>query len=194
MATVGICAGYFTCDDSIHIACSIAWRLPFIIAAILAVALAISCLYLPESPRWLLYHNRRDEALRELKRLTLSRAEVEKDILTTAGRQDRSGVPWWHGLSAAFYRPHRARTGLGLFMLGMIQLCGIDGVLHVRLFLHPAKISGAGRPDHLLTIPTHSTHRSSSSKQVYQRGPHPSSHADSPRFLCLQSPYLRRSM
>ena len=130
MATAGICAGYFTCYGTIHIASSISWRLPFILEAAVAVGLAISCLYLPVSPRWLLLHGRRDDALRELERLNLTRAEVEKDILTAAGR-NRPRPSLWQGLSAVFTRQYRARTTLGLFILGMIQLCGIDGVIYV---------------------------------------------------------------
>ena len=130
MATTGICAGYFTCYGTIHIASSISWRLPFIIAAIIAVGLAISCLYLPESPRWLLLHGRKDDALRESERLNLSRVEVEKDMLTIATRS-QSQPSLRQGLSVLFYRQYRARTTLGLFILGMIQLCGIDGVLYV---------------------------------------------------------------
>ena len=130
MATAGICAGYFTCYGTIHIASSISWRLPFILEATLAVGLATSCLYLPVSPRWLLLHGRRDDALRESERLNLSRAEVEKDILTTASR-NQPRLPLWQGLTAIFHRRYRVRTALGLFILGMIQLCGIDGVLYV---------------------------------------------------------------
>ena len=130
MATAGTCAGYFTCYGTIHVASSLSWRLPFILEAILAVILAISCLYLPVSPRWLLLHDRRDEALHELERLNLSRAEVEKEILTTT-RERQSEVSIWHGLSVIFRRQYRAKTALGLFILGMIQLCGIDGVLYV---------------------------------------------------------------
>ena len=132
MATAGICAGYFTCYGTIHIASSISWRLPFILEATLAVGLAISCLYLPASPRWLLVNGRRDDALRESERLNLSRAEVEKDILTTASR-NQYRLSLWQGLSAVFHRRYRVRTTLGLFILGMIQLCGIDGVLYVGL-------------------------------------------------------------
>ncbi len=130
MATAGICCGYFTCYGTIHIASSISWRLPFILAAILGIILAISCLYLPVSPRWLLLHDRRDDALHQLGRLNLSRTEVEKEFLTTA-RQGQSKVSMWHGLSIIFRRQYRAKTALGLFILGMIQLCGIDGVLYV---------------------------------------------------------------
>lgn len=130
MATTGICAGYFTCYGTIHITSSISWRLPFIIAAIFAVGLAISCLYLPQSPRWLLLHGRKNDALRESERLNLSSAEVEKDMLKIATRS-QSQPTLWQGLSIVFYRRYRARTILGLFILGMIQLCGIDGVLYV---------------------------------------------------------------
>ena len=130
MATAGICAGYFTCYGTIHIASSISWRLPFIFMASLAVCLAMSCLYLPVSPRWLLLHGQREDALRESKRLHMSRAEVEKDVLTTA-RRDQSRQSLWQGLSAIFDQRYRVRTTLGIFILGMIQLCGIDGVLYV---------------------------------------------------------------
>ena len=130
MATAGICAGYFTCYGTIHISSSISWRLPFILEATVAVGLAISCLYLPISPRWLLLHGRREDALHESKRLNLSRAEVEKDILTKA-RRNESRQSLWRGLSAILHRQYRSRTTLGLFFLGMIQLCGIDGVLYV---------------------------------------------------------------
>lgn len=106
------------------------WRLPFILEAIVAVGLAFSCLYLPVSPRWLLLHGRRDDALRESERLNLTRAEVEKDILAVASR-NQPQQSLWQGLSAIFHRQYRVRTTLGLFILGMIQLCGIDGVLYV---------------------------------------------------------------
>ena len=106
------------------------WRLPFILEAVVAVGLAFSCLYLPVSPRWLLLHGRRDDDLRESERLNLTRAEVEKDILAAASRnQPQRSV--WQSLSAIFNRQYRVRTTLGLFILGMIQLCGIDGVLYV---------------------------------------------------------------
>ena len=130
LATAGICAGYFTCYGTIHMASSISWRLPFILEATIAVGLAVSCMYLPVSPRWLLLHGRRDEALRVSERLKLSRAEVEKDFLTTTSR-NQSRQSLWQGLSAVFRRRYRVRTTLGLFILGMIQLCGIDGVIYV---------------------------------------------------------------
>ena len=137
MATAGICAGYFTCYGTIDIASSIAWRLPFIIMAVLAIILAVSCLYLPSSPRWLLLRGRRDDAVQNSERLNISKAEVEKDILTIQTQQARAQPSLWKGLSVVFYRKYRARTSLGLFILGMIQLCGIDGVLYVSVVMIP---------------------------------------------------------
>src|SRR6195952_2794869 len=56
MATAGVCAGYFTCYGTIHISSSMAWRLSYIIQAVIGVVLAASCIMLPESPRWLILH------------------------------------------------------------------------------------------------------------------------------------------
>lgn len=130
MAACGICAGYFTCYGTIHVESSLSWRTPFIIQAVLGSILAMSCLYLPTSPRWLLLHHRREEALAALERLDIPQAEAEKDIL-------RPVAPGPHRkLSAGdfltiFHKQYRGQTMLGLFILGMIQLCGIDGVLYV---------------------------------------------------------------
>lgn len=92
--------------------------------------MTISCLYLPLSPRWLLLNHRREEALAALGRLDIPQAEAEKDIL----RPVAPGPP--RKLSAGdfmtiFKKQYRGQTMLGLFILGMIQLCGIDGVLYV---------------------------------------------------------------
>jgi MFS family permease len=130
MAACGICAGYFTCYGTIHIESPLSWRTPFIIQAILGAVLAASCLYLPTSPRWLLLNHRREEAVAALERLDIPQAEAEKDIL----RPVAPGPP--RKLSAGdfmtiFKKQYRGQTMLGLFILGMIQLCGIDGVLYV---------------------------------------------------------------
>lgn len=37
----------------------------------------------------------------------------------------------WRAVSDLFRKEYRFRTTLALFILGMIQLCGIDGVLYV---------------------------------------------------------------
>ncbi|RDW66928.1 hypothetical protein BP5796_09677 [Coleophoma crateriformis] len=127
MAAFGICAGYFTCYGSIHISSSLSWRLPFIIQSILAIVLAISCIYMPMSPRWLQLNNRSEEALRSIHRLDISPVEAEKDILRPRPVKE-----------------YRGRTMLAFFILGMLQLCGIDGVLYYAPILFTQAGLGAG--------------------------------------------------
>lgn len=130
MAAVGICAGYFTCYGSIKIDSSISWRLPFILMAATGILLAVSCLYLPPSPRWLIVNGRQEDAMRSLDRLNISRAEVERDISKLTARSG-SKLSTWQATRSIFQKKYRLRTILGLFVLGMVQLSGIDGVLYV---------------------------------------------------------------
>ena len=131
MATAGTCAGYFTCYGSINLASSISWRLPFILQTCFAIGLAVSCLYLPSSPRWLIHKGRQEDALREVERLDLSIHEFEQAISTTTETPNEPPMSFWQEFLMIFHQQYRMRTSLGLFILGMIQLSGIDGVLYV---------------------------------------------------------------
>lgn len=82
MACAGVCTGYFTCYGSIGIQSSMAWRLPYVIQGIISVFLVGSCFALPDSPRWLIAHGKREEALSALHRLEFSLDEAGRDILT----------------------------------------------------------------------------------------------------------------
>ena len=146
MTVTGICLGYFTCYGSIKIDSTLSWRLPFIMMAVGGTALALSCFCLPSSPRWLLLHNRRSEALWELERLNIPQAEAEKDILRPV-EGNQVEVPMWRAVAQIFQRRYRMRTTLGLFVLGMVQLSGIDGVIYVciRLLIIPSPQSRAFR-------------------------------------------------
>ncbi|KAI9827979.1 MAG: hypothetical protein M1819_006822 [Sarea resinae] len=133
LVTLGICTGYFTCYGSTRIPSSLSWRLPFIIQAAGGTVMAMTCVFLPNSPRWLMLHGRRDEAIFNIERLNLSAAEAEKDILQ-AGEESFRGNPRQtsliQGYLISFQKRYRSRTFLALFILGMVQLCGIDGILY----------------------------------------------------------------
>lgn len=76
-------------------------------------------------------HERREEALRSLERLGIEREEAEKDILNVRpGTMEERGMSGMEFLGI-FRKEYRERTMLGLFILGMVQLCGIDGVFYV---------------------------------------------------------------
>jgi MFS family permease len=55
-------AGSVVLLDPAHFAPDIGWRLAFLIGAALAVIIFVMRLWIPESPRWLMTHNRADEA------------------------------------------------------------------------------------------------------------------------------------
>ncbi|CAJ2502108.1 Uu.00g049610.m01.CDS01 [Anthostomella pinea] len=128
MATAGICAGYFTCYGSVSIKSDMAWRLPYIVQCFIAAALAWICMLLPDSPRWLMLHGRRADARDALERLEFSMVEAERDILNVA--EHTTGLSPWQGFVLLFRRGYRSRTILALFILGMVQLSGIDAVIY----------------------------------------------------------------
>lgn len=111
---------------------AMSWRIPYIFQGVGGLFLAAACSFLPESPRWLLLNNRRDEAMRSLERLDFSRTEAEKDFLN-ASEQAALSKTKMEGFLLIFRRQYRARTMLGLFVLGMMQLSGIDGVHYVSI-------------------------------------------------------------
>jgi MFS family permease len=129
MSVTGIALGYFTCYGSVYIKSSFAWRLPFIIQVVISVILTCCCFVLPESPRWLQIQGKRQEALRAFERLEISMVEAER-IMVTATAQ-ATGLSLWQSLLLIFRKTYRPRTILALFILGMVQLSGIDAILYV---------------------------------------------------------------
>ena len=72
--------------------------------------------------------------MRSVDRLNISRVEVEKDMSKLSARGG-SKQSTWQAIRSVFQRKYRLRTILGLFILGMVQLSGIDGVLYVSFKL-----------------------------------------------------------
>lgn len=164
MSTAGVCVGYFAAYGTVNIDSSLSWRLPYVLQGVCAVLFGAGSLVLPESPRWLLLHGRRADAMRALERLDFSRAEAERDFLSTSQSEQKPSLSPWQSFTLLFKRGYRTRTTLAIFILGMIQLSGIDGVVYVSLlnncFCTP------------LTQP--STHRFYSHELVSQGKPPPS--------------------
>lgn len=125
----GIALGYFTCYGSIYIKSSFSWRIPFIIQIVISAILTVCCFVLPESPRWLQIQGRREEALRAIKQLDLNIIEAERIIITTASQN--TSLTLWQSFLILFRKAYRPRTVLALFILGMVQLSGIDAILYV---------------------------------------------------------------
>jgi MFS family permease len=135
MTTAGICFGYFTCYGTVDISGSMAWRLPCIVQSCVGGVLGLCCLVLPESPRWLMMRGQSENAVKALQRLNFDMVEAERDILPTSAEQQPS-LSLWQSIVILFRRAYRSRTIMALFILGMIQLSGIDAVIYVSvLFL-----------------------------------------------------------
>lgn len=132
---------------------SLSWRLPFTILACLSLAFSVSSfLWLVPSPRWLTLRGRRAEASAAWDKLGIGHAEREKaEIEQSTELRDTSesteainqqdvaaatsseGRPPKDSFLDVFKSDVRTRTSLAVFLMGMQQLSGIDGVLYVCL-------------------------------------------------------------
>ncbi|KAJ5414733.1 hypothetical protein N7509_001360 [Penicillium cosmopolitanum] len=137
LITLGLVVGYFTCYGTSNIASSLSWRTPWIILASLSMILsACSLMFLPPSPRWLTLHGHQDEADAAWDMLGVSHAEREKVELQVAVEEvpadnDEPENKKTHKLFEIFQKDVRGRTALAVFLMGVQQLSGIDGVLYV---------------------------------------------------------------
>ena len=119
-AALGALASAILLDPNV-VGHRLGWRLAFGLGAVLGFSILFIRRLLPESPRWLLIHGRRDEAER-----------VVRDIEATVLREDRiAALPPPHGTMRIHVRPHtsirdvvrtlggpyRRRTFLGLGLM-----------------------------------------------------------------------------
>ncbi|KAH8821422.1 general substrate transporter, partial [Xylogone sp. PMI_703] len=133
LTTVGICAGYFICYGSVNSNTSFAWRFPFAFQASMAVTFAVlAIVFLPESPRWLTATGRPERAERVWNELGVLAAEREKASNSKQQPLPTSPIEAQpkSSLLDVFGKDVWRRTLLGVFLLGMQQLSGIDGVLY----------------------------------------------------------------
>ncbi|KAI1765401.1 putative MFS sugar transporter [Hypoxylon sp. FL1150] len=128
MSTAGVCFGYFTCYGTVTIKSDIAWRFPYIVQCAFCIILVWSCLLLPDSPRWLMLKGRQADARQALMKLDYPMVEAERDFLATP--EQPLGLSMRQSFMLLFRRGYRARTILALFILGMVQLSGIDAVVY----------------------------------------------------------------
>ena len=152
LITAGLVIGYFSCYGSVRIPSSLSWRLPLALHSGIAFFLAFaSFFYLPHSPRWLAYKGRKEEASRAWDRLGVSNAEREKDLLQNPVPKDASTLSDLpvktklrdrmrnnlNELLTMFKKDARKPMFLGVFLMSMQQMSGIDGVIYVRFHSFP---------------------------------------------------------
>ncbi|EAW18423.1 sugar transporter [Aspergillus fischeri NRRL 181] len=120
---VGIMTGYFIAYGSHELSGSMAWRLPFIVQAVMAAILSLGLLLLPFSPRWLVQAGRSDDARRVLSKLrTATAVDAELREIQQSLQSDRhKSVASW---AEIFGRKYISRTSLGIFLMSFQQLTG----------------------------------------------------------------------
>ncbi|OQE16623.1 hypothetical protein PENFLA_c027G08822 [Penicillium flavigenum] len=134
--TLGLVMGYFISYGTSSLRSSLSWRMPFILLAAFSMVLCgLSLLYLPESPQWLGLHGRYAMAEEAWDKLGVSRAEREKVVLQVRTREVNSETEkvkdgTMDKLLAIFSKDVIGRTILAVFLMGMQQMSGIDGVLY----------------------------------------------------------------
>ncbi|KAJ3864547.1 general substrate transporter [Lentinula novae-zelandiae] len=116
--TVGIAAGFFCCYGTVHLDSSFAWRIPFLIQALLALL-----------PRWLWMKGKRSKAEEVMQLLRKQGdnddpAHIEEWEVVGDDGEERSRI------RDMFKKDVRKRTLLACFFMGMNQLSGIDGILY----------------------------------------------------------------
>jgi hypothetical protein len=130
LTTVGICAGYFVCYGTVNVQSALSWRLPFALQSLIAFVFCISTLlFSPESPRWLTSCGKHKEALAVWEQIGVGMAEREKseEYLNGAAPEPVK----FRDVLSVFGKNAWRQSALGVFLMGMQQLSGIDGVLYV---------------------------------------------------------------
>jgi hypothetical protein len=162
---MGLVAGFFTCYGTTNIPSSLSWRLPFVLLAAYSFVFSTAALiFLPASPRWLTLRGRTEEATAAWEKLGVPAADREKimldqtqDVAMTDNNPNSSGsspdrafvgvleaerlpksknISW----SEVFSPEARPRLFMAIFLMGMQQLSGIDGVLYVSSY-RPGQIN-----------------------------------------------------
>lgn len=136
---VGIMVGYFICYGTQRLSNGLSWRLPFIVQAIVAFTFAMCTLiFVPFSPRWLVQKGFDQRAIHVLSQLRLTTrgqqaseqsqvaAEFQaiKEVILSS---QRDNAPSWASL---FTKRYRSRSILGIVLMSLQQLSGIDVVLY----------------------------------------------------------------
>lgn len=135
------------CYGTVHVPSSLSWRLPLALQSGIAFFLALA-FHLPQSPRWLAYKGQREEASLAWDKLGVSNAEREKDLLQDRPAMVDAVLRPTDALKLGFFdkirrdlialirifgKDSRKPMLLGVFLMSMQQLSGIDGIVYVRL-------------------------------------------------------------
>lgn len=122
LITIGIATGYFIAYGSSRLDSSLAWRIPFIVEACIAMMLSIGMVLMPFSPRWLVQRGRVHEARQVLSRLR--QASDMNEELESIRRSLEEGTQQAK-FSQVFSKRYIRRSLVGIFLMGFQMLSGV---------------------------------------------------------------------
>lgn len=122
--TAGIFLAYLV---NAHLSADANWRLMLGAAAVPGVALFVTALLAPESPRWLMMKGRRAEAAIETRKVHPEiDIDEQLDSIKTALRQEEKTAPWSEIFDHDWRRPLMVAVGLAIFQ----QITGINAIIY----------------------------------------------------------------
>ncbi|CBX97150.1 hypothetical protein IAQ61_007913 [Plenodomus lingam] len=145
-----ILAGWTTYGTNLHMATSSwAWRIPTIVQCFIPAIVMACIMFFPETPRWLLSHDRREEAIAIMAKyhgdgdenspiVQLQLHEITQDFSAT-----RSDNPWWDFRELVSTRGARYR----LFMVICMAFFGQWSGNNVVSYFMPLMVAQAGIDD-----------------------------------------------
>ncbi|CAN9104882.1 general substrate transporter [Alternaria alternata] len=145
-----ILAGWTTYGTNLHMGnSSWAWRIPTIVQCILPTIVMALIMFFPETPRWLLAHDRREEAIAIMAKyhgngnpnspiVQLQLHEITEDFAVT-----RNDNPWWDFRELGNTKAARYRLAMVIAMAFFGQWSGNN----VVSYFMPAMVKNAGITD-----------------------------------------------
>lgn len=113
------------------------WRWMLGVAVIPALVLLLGLLVVPESPRWLLDHGRRDQGSRVLLRLHGS-AEADAQLIEIEKASGDARGSWKETFARPLWRPLAIALGLAI----LCQITGVNAVLYYGSILISEQLRG----------------------------------------------------
>lgn len=101
------------------------WRGMFIVGGIPALLFFVLILFVPESPRWLMQHNRHEQAKNILNNIHGSEEGQNEAVAILSVLHQNEG-----GFSALFKPPVRALLIMAMVLTALSQFSGINGVIY----------------------------------------------------------------
>ncbi|KAK5940439.1 hypothetical protein PMZ80_006854 [Knufia obscura] len=139
---IGVAIASWLCFATLHANNSLQWRFPVACQILFSLIVLVLCLFIPETPRWLAKHGRKDEARHNIGRL-LDLPETDEEvegqlaeIMDNIAAEHNQEEPTW---SEVFSNATKARNlqrvvlGMGPYMMN--QWSGVNALCYYLAYI-----------------------------------------------------------